>query len=309
MDKSIEKFSYSRLDTLNQCPMKFKLKYEDGKYSTTSSLALELGSIAHKGKELVAEALIAGKKPDYEYIKGIIENGYVNVEDGCNSNIPGTKELKDKYFFDWIKPDDKSGLTYEQKLEIYFNGLSNTENEISWIPIAVEMPFEFTYKDKYLIGGFIDLVEKNQDGDLRVVDYKSSRKVYDSKYLATPLQMFIYGLAVQNNMEKIPIEYIYDFVFLGEKQEGCSRGYQKRGETKLDKLFAKLEECRGSELWEPKQSPLCHYCDFCETNNNADPKYNGECQFFSLWTQANKTFDVNKKFDPEAKKQVAEFWF
>jgi hypothetical protein len=289
--------------------MKFKKKYEEKKYSFKSSLAFEIGSIAHKGKELVAKALIEGDKPDYEHIKWIVENGCTEHGNTRNPRILGTKELKEKYFFDWIKTDDKSGLTYEEKLEIFFNALPLMEIDTIWKPIAIEMPFEFTYNEKYLMHGFIDKIDQNNEDDLRVVDYKSSKKVFDEKEIKTPLQMVIYDMAVQNKFNKTPIEHIYDFIFLGKEQRACSKGYLKLGQTKLDKLFDKLQECRHTGIYTPKPSPLCRWCEFCETNPDADEQLKYECQYHSLWTPSNKTFEVKKKFEAETEKKTTDFWF
>ena len=61
-----EKFSYTKLDTYSKCPFQFKKKYEEKKRSSVSSLAMDIGSILHKGKEIIANSLIADETPDYE---------------------------------------------------------------------------------------------------------------------------------------------------------------------------------------------------------------------------------------------------
>ena len=68
-----EKFSYSKLSVYDKCPYQFKLKYEDKYFSSTSSLALEIGTIAHKCMELIALDVMAGKKPDYQDIMAIFK--------------------------------------------------------------------------------------------------------------------------------------------------------------------------------------------------------------------------------------------
>lgn len=289
--------------------MKFKIKYEDKKYPSANSLALEIGSIAHKGKELVAEALVRGEQPDYYYIKNIVENGYEDKENKRNPHITGVKELKEKYFSDWQTADEKSGLSYEEKLEIYFNGLFDTEQDKEWKPILVEAKFNFMFRDKYNFSGFIDKVDQNSLGDLRIVDYKSSKQLFEDKDIKTPMQMVIYDFGVEVNMGKLPIKHLYDFIFLGKTQPACSKGYLKRGETKLNKLFDRLENCRSTGLYEPKPTPLCHWCDFCKTNSNAVEQYKYECPYHSLWVPNNKTFEVAQKFNGMTATKTKDFWF
>jgi len=329
-ESNLEKISYSKISTFEQCPRQFYLKYELKKRSNAASLPLEIGTITHHGKELVGLALMDNKKPDYEAIRGAVMSGFTGTEkpvfneDGEQLNIDeltgitkavavlGVDELRNKYFFDWMEKCNKSGMTYDEKLKIYFDNIHNLENEDGWNVVACELEFDFPYKGKFRLHGFIDRVDKNADDDYRVLDYKSSKKVFDEKYTKTPLQMFIYTLAVESVYGKIPIEHLYDFMLIGEMQNVCSKGYYKRGETKLLKLWEELEACRQSGIWKPKPSPLCHWCDYCETNPNAEAALKRECQYYSLWTPANKTFEVKKKFDENAveiEKKTEGFWF
>jgi ATP-dependent helicase/DNAse subunit B len=276
-ESNLEKVSYSKISTFEQCPRKFYLKYELKKRSNAISLPLEVGTITHYGKELIGLALLKGDTPDYEAIKEVVmsgcseskgkivdENGEgVAIETEADIvKVLGISELRDKYFFDWLEKCDKSNLTYDEKLRIYFDNLDNLENEDSWNVVACELEFDFPYKDKFRLYGFIDRIDESACGDYRVVDYKSSKKIFDDKYTKTPLQMFIYTLAVEHVYGKVPIEHLYDFMLIGEMQNVCSKGYYKRGEAKLMKLWDELETCRANGVWKPKPSKTYHSRSF-----------------------------------------------
>lgn len=310
-----EKYSYSKLSVFDNCPLRFKLRYEDKHFSSSSSLALEIGTIAHKCKELIAIDLIYGTKPDYSLIKDILFTGYYchhnNVGKDHNVDyIPGVEALKKKYSFDWIAEDTKSNLTYDQKVEIFLQHLPDMENDTEWHPIAVELPFAFDF-DGNIISGFIDKVEQNSKGDLRVVDYKTSKATYDEAKLKTPMQMVIYDIAIQNIYGKAPVEHLYDFVFLGKTQLACSKGYEARGRKKLKKWFDSINGCRASGVYKPNPTPLCHWCDFCPTNPNAENKLKALCPYYSLWTPTNRVYDVAKEYTEKEEKvpQNTAFWF
>ena len=318
----LEKISYSKLSTYEQCPRKFLHKYEEKKYSNTTSLALEIGTITHYGKELVANAIIAGEKPDYPAIKDIVMQGYINEKpDGTFETIPGATDLKEKYLYEWHEVCEKSGMDYNQKLAIYMDNLNNLEVESSlWRPIATEYHFDTPYthegEDLFRLHGFIDRVDQNQQGDLRVADYKSSKKLFDDKDIKTPMQMFFYTLALEKEMGKTPVEHLYDFMFLDQFQLACSKGYYKRGHAKLLKLWQALQESRATGIYKPKPTPLCHWCEYSKTNPNATEDYKHECPYHSLWTPQNKTYEKNMEFDEHGKSAPAsenstskEFWF
>ena len=296
-----EKFSYSKLSVFDKCPYQFKLKYEDKNFSSASSLALEIGTIAHKCMELVALDIMAGKKPDYQDIMAIFMDGY-DIEEPSDegkdkglTHIPGADELKMKYAFQWIEEDTKSGLTYPEKIRNFFNHLTSIENDTVWKPIAVELPFSFEFEGN-TISGFIDRVDINKDGDYRVVDYKTSKAVYLEKDVKTAMQMVIYDFAIKNIFGKAPIEHLYDFVFINKTQYACYKGYEKRGEAKLEKWFSGISQSRDDGNYKPNPSPLCHWCDFCEHNASAEEELKHLCPYYSLWTPSNKVYKVNKPY-------------
>lgn len=309
---NIEYFSFSKLEKFDQCPYAYKLRYEDKNFSQASSLAMELGTLAHKCKELIALDLIAGRKPDYGYIKEILYNGYDVEEDDvkCVSNnvehICGVNELKEKYPFDWLEADNKSGKTYDQKIEIFIEHLSDMEKDLKWKPFAVEVPFEVEFCGK-VIKGFIDKIDFDKDENFRIVDYKTSKAIFDDSKVKTSMQMFIYDMAVRKMYDKEPVEHIFDFIFLGKKQLACSKGFYVRGEKKLIKWFDEIDKCKETGDFIPKPTPLCHWCDFCETNTNADPNMKFLCQYHSLWTPSNKVFDVAQEY--KKKDENNRFWF
>lgn len=313
MQTKQESFSYSKLSTFDQCPHAFKLKYEDQNFSGATSLAMEIGTIAHKCKELVALCLIQGQKPDYLSIGDVLMQGFTphqqdpNSKDHGAAHLPGVQELKEKYAFNWYEPDNKSGLTYDQKVDIFLRNLPAMEQDPLWRPLAVEVPFSFQFEGR-LLSGFIDKVDISPNGALRVVDYKTSKALFDEKKVKTAMQMVIYSLAVQNLYRQFPAEHLYDFVFLGKTQLACSKGYLDRGKAKLRAWFTKIDACRASGSYPPRPSPLCHWCNFCATNTDADPRHKTLCSYYCRWTPINKTFEVAQRYTP-GQTASQNFWF
>lgn len=311
-------FSFSKLDKFNQCPFAFKLKYEDAHFSETSSLAMEIGTIAHKCKELIALDLMAGRSPDYREIERVLFEGYDSTEDDVKSSehnivhILGINELKKKYPFDWIAPDNKSGMDYDQKIGLFRSHLKDMEKDTLWRPIAAELPFEFIFDGEWIIKGFIDKVEKNQEtGELRIVDYKTSKAIFDEKKVKTSMQMIIYDMAIRNIYHVIPSSHLFDFIFIGQRQHACSPGYYERGEKKLREWFAEIKKSRETGEYIPKPSPLCHWCDYCKTNSNAQEDLKYLCPYYSLWTPTNKTYKVFQVYNnkPKENEKKIDFWF
>ena len=302
-----EKYSYSKLDLFEQCPYKYKLKYIDKNRSEESNIALEIGTLAHLGKEKWAEYIINKQIPDYNYIERIINEGLeiesIHIFNGAEierniENILGIYEIRKKYYDSYYSICNKTGMNYDEKFNIYLNNLRN-ELESEWNVLAIEKKFKIQY-DKYNIIGFIDRVDINKNEELRVIDYKTSKEAFKDNKLATPLQMFIYSLACEKLYNKRPIEYIYDFVFLDIEKKACTKGYYERGIKKLSKIFNSIEECKNKEEYIPKPTPLCYWCEFNSSTPLSDKKLNHLCPYYCLWTPNNRTFAKNSEYKKES---------
>lgn len=305
-DSDLLSVSYSKLDLEDSCNHRYYLRYEKGNYSKESSLPLELGTICHKVCEMKSRAIMEGDDVDYELLQRVLNEGTCESTDKSSEYIPGVDILKKKYFEEWNAPDDKSGMTYDQKISVFLEDvLPAISEDLDWQPIAVEQPFKFVYDNRVIISGFIDRVDGlMEDGKLaavRVVDYKTSKKVYDEAKLKTPLQMFIYAMACYQLYGLLPVEYVYHFILLSEMQCACSKGYEKRGINKLNRILDNIDLTKASGVYKPNPTPLCYWCEFCESNPaiKSDIKY--LCPYYLLWTPQNKTYMVNRPFESENK--------
>ena len=303
--ESLPKFSYSGLSIFKQCPYQFDLKYNKKLVSFDTTLALELGTLLHyvleqKGKMLTEEYTYpngckAKGITNYNVLSDILRNGTTVTDEKTKEKILGVRDLKKKYWEIWGVPDTE-GRTYDEKLELFLKVLSTEMDNSAWKPYLFEHPFSFVYDNRIILHGFIDRVDKNSNGEYRVVDYKTNKKLYDQKDLATSLQFGIYALAILNEFDEIPVEYQYRMILLDDQQKALTLGWEKRLVTALDKIIKGLDERKENGVWEPKPTPLCHWCSYCKTNSDAK-QYKEECPYYSLWTPDNKVFTVNQPFD------------
>lgn len=293
-------YSYTKLDVFKKCPMQYKIKYVDYKRpEDESTLAMELGSICHYVLEAKGKMISNGQDIDYEILNTLLLNGAVEIDEKTTKPILGVNELKKKYFEEWYIGDNASGMNYEQKLKVFDKVLHSEMNDKSWQPTYYEMPFEFVYDNRAIFHGFIDRTDTRKENETtiyKVVDYKTSKKIYGSSDLATSMQFGIYSLAILEKFGTLPVESEYRFILIDDRQYALTSGWEKRLIKQINKLLDGIDECKKSNLWTPKPTPLCHWCSYCTTNPNAH-QYEHECQYYSLWTPSQKSFEVNKKWD------------
>ena len=294
-DKNLPVFSYSKMEVFKNCPLQYRYKYIEKKYSQDTSIALELGSLCHYVLEQKGKMIVSGETVDYEKLNGILMNGVTETDEKTKEELLGVNQLKRKYFEVWHEADNASGASYDEKIKLFDKVLHNEMEETDWKPTYFEKPFEFVWDNKVILKGFIDRID-TKDGQYRTVDYKTSKKVYEQSKLATSLQFGVYALAILNEFGVLPIESEYRFILIDDKQYALTKGWENRLIKAMDKVFGDIEASEKKSVFVPKPSPLCHWCNFCQTNPEATI-YRNECEYFSKWTPTQKTFEVNKKWN------------
>lgn len=293
----LPRLSYSGLETFRNCEMQYNLKYGEKKYSKDTTLALEAGSLLHKVLEEKFYYINSGKPVDYDYLNFILKYGSMDKNEKTKEHLLGVDELKRKYFEEWYTPDNASGMTYEEKIQVFRNVVNEEMNDTSiWRPVYAELPFEFVYKDQVIFNGFIDRVDMNMFGSYRVLDYKSSKKLFDNSKVVTSLQFGIYAMAIYEKFGQIPISFLYRFILLDDNQKAMTKGWEKRLEKTLDNTLNKINKNKQSGIWRPSPSPLCYFCSYCRNNPKAH-EFQNDCEYYSLWKPDEKRFDVNKRYN------------
>lgn len=290
-DKKLPIFSYTKMEVFRNCPLQYKLKYLDKKYSHDTSIALELGSLCHAVLEHKGHMITKREPVNYKILNSLLMNGI----EGTREKLLGVTQLKKKYFEVWHQPDSASGISYNEKMEVFNQVLHEEMEDTDWEPLYFERPFEFVWDNKVILRGFIDRID-TKHGQYKTVDYKTSKKIYAQNKLSTSLQFGIYALAILNEFGVLPIESEYRFVLINDRQLALTKGWENRLVKVLDKVFSDIEMSGEKRVFIPKPSPLCHWCTFCETNSEATV-YRNECEYFSKWTPSQKTFEVNKKWN------------
>jgi len=273
------KYSYSRLETYDQCPFRYWLKYIEKHYATTSSIAFDFGTLVHKTEETIGNCIKDGKQINYDEL-------IQNFASKCT-------EIEQKYPKEFNEPD-KNGRTYTEKINGYLNNgiyrlekfmQANSELEI----IETEKDFTFRYNGCQAFRGAIDRILRNKiTGQYIVQDIKTYGAPIDQEKLKTPLQFVIYCMAMSETYPVDPtmITCQYDLPLCNLTQDAGTKGFIARGRTKLSKLFGKIDE----KDWTPKATPLCAFCEFCLNNESAGKDTKFLCPYFCHWTRANKVF-------------------
>lgn len=283
--KPLDRYSYSKISTYHQCPMKFKIHYLDKNFVFSESIATEFGTLVHATEEAIAIALQASQPINYIELK--------------NKFIIGCKKIAQKYPEDWKKPD-KSNRSYTEKMYTYLESaiyrleqfmIDHPDLEI----IGIEQKFEYDYDGVHSFTGSIDRAFISKiTGEILIQDIKTWPVPAQNSELKAPAQFTVYAMAAQQlwGTEADKIKCEYDLPLCDLRQASFSEDIIADGRPQLDKWFAGITE--GN--FKPSPSPLCYFCQYCPNS----PSYAGDgtvlCPYHSLWTRENSTRETAIKW-------------
>ena len=254
--------SYSKMSMYIQCPRRYRLCYLD-RVGVKPQGFFSIGSTIHNTLELFYK--IKPKKGE-----------------------PSLEELLCLYSQCWISLGYKSEKEEQEYFESGKQWLINYYNKFvkgQYIPAyATEDYFEIPIgKNKHVMIGYIDRVQRNLDGSFEILDYKTDPKIREQQEVDNDLQLTIYYWALRNkgieakrlglifirfneivyttrtqkDIESLDVyvEEVADSMWLsGEKYMKLKQEYESLGKL--------LPEEKIEEIFPSKINKYCGGCDY-----------------------------------------------
>ena len=275
------RLSYSQIDTFHQCPRKWTYRYIDDLRFNEQNIHLDYGSAVHKGLESAFLELKDNNKLSDQDMLQVVETLSRDYQYGDSQEelyrfaIEDMKRLINyQGFYEKIKDKEIVGVEdeFDLKIPTMFCG---EEVEIN-------------------IKGYIDLIYRDSDNKLVVVDHKTSKKKFDKNKRRTNLQIPIYFMAIKDKYGEYPKSGIYNFTKLNTFQEQLFTTKVTQEQNELmnkrnpKEIWSKDPEDSRKEIIQTfkdmnnkkarkiaKPSRLCHWCDYktiCSSASNWKPK-------------------------------------
>lgn len=275
------RLSYSQIDTFHQCPRKWTYRYIDDLRFDEQNIHLDYGSAVHKGLENAFLELKDSHKLSDEDMLQVVETLSRDYQYGDPQEelyrfaIEDMKRLINyQGFYEKIKDKEIVGVEdeFDLKIPTMFCG---EEVEIN-------------------IKGYIDLIYRDSDNKLVVVDHKTSKKKFDKKKRRTNLQIPIYFMAIKDKYGEYPKSGIYNFTKLNTFQEQLftekvtpeqnelmnkrnpKEVWSKDPEDSRREIIQTFKDMNNKKARErAKPTALCHWCEYktiCANASNWKPK-------------------------------------
>ncbi len=232
------RLSFTRVDTFEQCPRRFRYQYVDG-LPQVPAPQLSFGSSLHA----VLEWLYDRKHPVLPSLDATLRALYAVWESDGYAEVEREEQL----------------VAYDHARRIVTEMHARIETEGLRLPVAVEAWFELPFDDDVVVVGAIDRIDAHEDGSLHVVDYKTNRRARSRSQVRKSLQLAIYALAVEELYGRRPSTVALDFIVPGVTVVVPVEELEL--DAVPDRLAAVARRIRAGEDT-PVPNRLCDWCDF-----------------------------------------------
>ena len=226
------KLSYSSLNTYQECPFRFNLIYGYD-FQTPAGFRQNYGIIVHNSLHRLHILMKKGKKIDFAVVKNIVDKSWIKI-------------YNDK------KKDDK--CREKLQIDLYYKYYDYMKDYIKEV-ISTEEPFTLVF-DEYIVTGRIDLIIKNKNDEIELIDFKYMEEIGITK-TNVEMQLRIYEYAMK---KKHKINKLCAYTFKDNK-----RIYFKTNREVLRDLDNELKDIVHSirdEKFEAKKNAFCNKCIF-----------------------------------------------
>lgn len=238
-------YSFSRLKTFRQCPLRYQFRYLQGLKEAFRSIESFLGNAVHD----VLEWLYAERE---------------------RTGSPGEEAMLEKFAESWMQrwDDEVAVVRLDDEEETYLRlgreMLARFHGEVfardRSETVALEERLSRRLSPEVVFTGFADRVGRTESGRLFVVDYKTSRSEGDDSEFSEGLQAPLYAACILENHDAVEVLAGYHYL-----RHGSTRWREIDGDTGhrlLSRFLELVLEAEASAEHPARPGILCAWCGF-----------------------------------------------
>jgi putative RecB family exonuclease len=248
--------SFTQIDQYLRCPLKYKFTYVDRLQPEFVPAALAFGSGIHGAAAFLFRGRTDGTAPSLADVQGFFE-AYWQLETSARPIRFGEKDTKESLL-------DLAG----RMLDVLYR---NQEPGIEIV--GVEQPFDVPLidldtgevLDRALVGT-LDLIERDAEGRVAVVDLKTSARKYTDLQVDASLQLSVYSYATAMNglADQEDLRLRFDVLTKTKQPELCRYWTQRdrAANLRLFRLVAEVLHAIEAGVFHPNPGWQCKDCQF-----------------------------------------------
>ena len=231
------KLSFSRVDTYETCPLKYRFSYVD-ELPSAPGPHLSWGTSIHTALERWWDQ----KLPEPPDVQVLLDALYESWDDEGFAGMERDEKIR------WYRHAQEVLRRHHERYARDYTPA-----------VATEQWFELELGDAITVVGSIDHVARTPSGGIGIVDWKTNRKAKTREHVAGSLQLAVYTLAAKELWGHEPEWVALDFVVPGVRVTADRANIDIDGA--LERIRGVAELIRA-EAYDAKPSGLCPWCDY-----------------------------------------------
>lgn len=254
-------FSFSQISSYEDCPYQYKLR-NILQLQTKGTPQFSFGQTMHATLQKFYGRIKELNSAKQESLFGL-PTKTTPKQDGIKT--PNLEELikmyEDSFIDDWYNSAKQKEEYFLRGKDILRDYYRNNENKWT-VPVALEQGFKYKVGE-YLLSGRIDRVDLDENGKLRIVDYKTGtpkeKLETDDKN-----QLLIYQLALGALPEFKTLGEVsaLSYLYLSDQSELTFIGTEKELEKIKEKITETLSAINSRDFTATPGKHTCAHCDF-----------------------------------------------
>jgi putative RecB family exonuclease len=244
-------YSNSKIETFEQCKLKFKYRYIDKIIpEIAKSIEAHLGSIVHETLEELYTQVMKKKIPS---INDIISFYSEKWQEKYSPDMPiFNKTLTAK---DYFNRGVEFLVNYYMKHHPFQDNTIATEKRI-------EINLDKNGEKKLI--GFIDrLVNNIENNEIEIHDYKTGGSIMTKEKVESSRQLLIYSLAIKEIFGKDK-KVCMVWHFLAHDMKICLRKTNEDLENLKKEIIEIIDNIEKTKDFPPSKSQLCYWCEYMD---------------------------------------------
>lgn len=241
-------YSYSRLETLEQCPRRYAFRYrEKPDIVETTSVEAFLGSRVHEALEWLYEDVVFGRVPSADHVA----TEFLRLWDSCwRDDVAITR---DATAGEYRAIGEKMVRSYVDRYAPFDDGQTiGTEMRVD---AALDGPGD------YRLIGYVDRVVRVAPGHWRIHDYKTGRSLPTQDQLDADRQLALYQIALHGMYPEVEsVELVWHYLAFDMELRSVrtpDQLEQLRSET-----IRRIEAAEACTEFPTRAGALCAWCEY-----------------------------------------------
>ncbi len=242
-------YSYSQLETFDNCPLKYKFKYIDKiRKPEAQSIEAFVGITVHEVLRKLYADLVLGKRQSIEELLG--HYGSVWRRDWMPTIRIVQPDLSAENYFDY---GARCLRNYYQRHAPF--------DQSQTLDLEAQVAFALDSNGAFKLQGYIDRIARRPDGTYEIHDYKSSQRLSSQPEVDSDRQLGLYQLGLRSLWRDVErVELIWHFV--GKDTTLSSTRTPEQLAELSTETIERIKAIQSAREFEPRQSALCNWCEY-----------------------------------------------